>query len=104
MKICETYSGSFIFIIFILLSFATVKDSSSSFDDNEKIYNVFRKQFPLEKQYGVFTHSERLEMLGEAKFMFYHGYDNYMTHAFPMDELNPLDCTGRGPDHDNPDN
>ena len=47
MKICETYSGSFICIVIILLSFATVKDSSSSFDDNEKIYNVFRKQFPL---------------------------------------------------------
>ena len=47
MKICETYSGSFICIVIILLSFATVKDSSSSFDDHEKIYNVFRKQFPL---------------------------------------------------------
>ena len=57
-----------------------------------------------EKQYAVFTDSERLEMLEEARLMFYHGYDNYMTHAFPLDELNPLDCTGRGPDHDNPDN
>jgi len=38
------------------------------------------------------------------KKMFYHGYDNYMLHAFPMDELNPLDCNGRGPDHENPSN
>jgi len=98
MKICETYNIHF--VVTILLSFPTVL----SLESKEKIFNVFRKQFPLEKQYGVFTESERLEMLEEAKLMFYHGYENYMTHAFPLDELNPLDCTGRGPDHDNPDN
>ena len=27
-----------------------------------------------------------------------------MKHAFPLDELNPLDCNGRGPDYANPDN
>jgi len=26
--------------------------------------------------------------------MFYHGFDNYMEHAFPLDELKPLSCTG----------
>ena len=31
-------------------------------------------------------------------------YDNYMKHAFPLDELNPLECSGRGPDYQNPDN
>lgn len=30
--------------------------------------------------------------------MFYHGYNNYMEHAFPLDELKPLSCTGRGPE------
>lgn len=43
-------------------------------------------------------------MLEETRKMFYHGYDNYMRHAFPLDELNPLHCNGRGPDHENPDN
>ncbi|KAL8708366.1 MAG: hypothetical protein Q9220_006746 [cf. Caloplaca sp. 1 TL-2023] len=28
----------------------------------------------------------------EAEHMFYHGYDNYMKHAFPEDELKPLTC------------
>ncbi|KAL8947055.1 MAG: hypothetical protein Q9183_007832, partial [Haloplaca sp. 2 TL-2023] len=28
----------------------------------------------------------------EAEHMFYHGYDNYMRHAFPEDELRPLSC------------
>ena len=58
----------------------------------------------LEKKYGAFSESERLEMLDESKKMFYHGYDNYMKHAFPQDELNPLDCAGRGPDHEHPEN
>lgn len=26
--------------------------------------------------------------------MFYHGYNNYMKHAFPRDELKPMSCTG----------
>ena len=55
---------------------------------------------------------------GKAIF-FQHGYDNYMQHAWPLDELNPLACCGRGeylkyfssqhcqcsgPDTENPDN
>lgn len=40
----------------------------------------------------------------EAKGMFYHGYDNYMQHAYPLDELDPVHCTGRGPDYGNPQN
>lgn len=26
--------------------------------------------------------------------MFYHGFDNYMEYAFPLDELRPMSCTG----------
>ncbi|PIO65438.1 glycosyl hydrolase family 47 [Teladorsagia circumcincta] len=36
--------------------------------------------------------------------MFYFGYENYMSHAFPADELDPIHCTGRGHDHGNPAN
>ncbi|KAL8690852.1 MAG: hypothetical protein Q9218_003802 [Villophora microphyllina] len=28
----------------------------------------------------------------EVEHMFYHGYDNYMEHAFPEDELKPITC------------
>ncbi len=45
MKICETYNINF--VVTILLSFITVQDSSPSLEGNEKVYNVFRKQFPL---------------------------------------------------------
>ena len=34
-------------------------------------------------------------LAGFCRKMFYHGYDNYMKHAFPLDELNPLHCNGR---------
>ena len=45
-----------------------------------------------------------MAILFQVKDMFYFGFDNYMDHAFPMDELNPHNCSGRGPDHQNPDN
>ncbi|EDQ86875.1 uncharacterized protein MONBRDRAFT_33664 [Monosiga brevicollis MX1] len=37
----------------------------------------------------------RLQRREEVRQMFYHGFDNYMEHAFPHDELQPLSCTGR---------
>ncbi|KAI6105659.1 glycoside hydrolase family 47 protein [Pisolithus sp. B1] len=36
--------------------------------------------------------------------LWYHGFDNYMSRAFPFDELSPLSCKGRGPDWENPAN
>ncbi|KAL9126764.1 MAG: hypothetical protein Q9217_004233 [Psora testacea] len=33
------------------------------------------------------------ELRQEAEHMFYHGYDNYMKHAFPEDELRPISCS-----------
>lgn len=39
-----------------------------------------------------------LMMIGDlslqVKEMFYHAFDNYMRHAFPLDELRPMSCTG----------
>ncbi|VDP85783.1 unnamed protein product [Schistosoma mattheei] len=36
--------------------------------------------------------------------MFSFAYDSYLKYGFPYDELNPIDCVGRGYDHENPDN
>ncbi|XP_062522170.1 ER degradation-enhancing alpha-mannosidase-like protein 1 isoform X2 [Corticium candelabrum] len=55
-------------------------------------------------QFQVFPESRRLEMKEAAKRMFYTGYDNYMRYAFPKDELDPIHCTGRGPDFEDPSN
>ncbi|KAI7815960.1 glycoside hydrolase, partial [Gamsiella multidivaricata] len=50
------------------------------------------------------TESRRLLLRNEAKEMFMHGYHGYLNHAFPKDELNPVACTGRGSDRENPNN
>lgn len=34
--------------------------------------------------------------------LFYHGFDNYMNHAFPEDELKPISCLPQTRDRDNP--
>jgi hypothetical protein len=39
--------------------------------------------------------SERRHLRDRARAMFYHGYNSYMDHAFPWDELKPLSCEGR---------
>ncbi|KAG2220761.1 hypothetical protein INT45_012254 [Circinella minor] len=39
-----------------------------------------------------------------TKEMFFHGWDNYLTFAYPEDELNPMLCNGRGSDKLNPSN
>jgi len=83
------------FILYLFLFLVPLVDNT---------YNIFEQRTDLEKKYGSFSESLRLELLQETKDMFYHGYDNYMKHAFPLDELNPLDCNGRGPDYENPDN
>jgi len=38
----------------------------------------------------------------ETRDIFYHGYDNYMEHAFPEDELRPLTCAPLTRDRQNP--
>lgn len=38
----------------------------------------------------------------EAEHMFYHGFDNYMKHAFPEDELKPISCGPLTRDRANP--
>nr|CAD7442668.1 unnamed protein product [Timema bartmani] len=71
----------------------------------EEALNIFKKPLDsLELKYGFFPEQLRIQMLEEAKKMFYFGYDSYMEHAFPLDELNPIKCSGRGPDYNNPSN
>lgn len=54
------------------------------------------------RRYSSFPDTLKAKMKDMAKEMFYFGYDNYMKYAFPEDELNPIDCEGRGPDVQNP--
>ncbi|XP_061730614.1 ER degradation-enhancing alpha-mannosidase-like protein 1 [Nerophis ophidion] len=56
------------------------------------------------RRYSSFSDVLKAAMKEKARSMFYFGYDNYMKYAFPKDELNPIDCEGRGPDVQNPSN
>lgn len=62
------------------------------------------KQDEYVRRYSSFPDSLKTKMREMARDMFYFGYDNYMKYAFPKDELNPIDCEGRGPDVLNPSN
>ena len=52
----------------------------------------------LYSEFAFFPQQARLEMREYVREMFYHGYKGYMKYAFPHDELNPINCSGRGPD------
>lgn len=49
---------------------------------------------------AVIGEKEVAEMRSRARKMFQFGYDNYMFHAYPEDELDPIHCKGRGHDYD----
>ena len=84
---------SFAFFLLPLIQFvqSVVLDSESKNQSDHQL-----------NKYAIFPESLRLKMLDETKKMFYFGYDNYMNFAFPLDELNPIKCEGRGPDYANP--
>lgn len=68
-----------------------------------KFYQTYLNDANYTK-YLHFSTRERLRLKFLAKEMFQFGYDNYMKHAYPLDELDPIHCCGRGPDYMNPDN
>ncbi|KAG7097050.1 hypothetical protein E1B28_004441, partial [Marasmius oreades] len=47
------------------------------------------------------TPQRKLLAREQTRELWYHGFDNYMTFAFPLDELTPLSCSGQGPDWEN---
>ncbi|KAJ7228743.1 alpha mannosidase-like protein [Mycena pura] len=50
------------------------------------------------------TNERILAAREKTRELWYHGFDNYMDFAFPLDELTPLSCAGQGPDWDHPEN
>ncbi|KAH7916186.1 glycoside hydrolase family 47 protein [Hygrophoropsis aurantiaca] len=59
---------------------------------------------PINSRGSAWTTQRKRTFRDSTKRLFYHGFDHYMSHAFPLDELSPLTCTGRGPDWLNPAN
>ncbi|KAF8529066.1 alpha-mannosidase [Hysterangium stoloniferum] len=57
---------------------------------------------PQVKAGSPWTSSKKLTNREKVRDLWTHGFDNYMQHAYPMDELRPLSCVGRGPNYDDP--
>ncbi|RNA04855.1 ER degradation-enhancing alpha-mannosidase 1 [Brachionus plicatilis] len=71
------------------------------------ILNYFKLTNETLKDYDsllYFPEKERIRLKNLAHEMFTFGYDHYMKHAYPLDELDPIHCRGRGPDHLRPEN
>ncbi|KAJ4466510.1 alpha mannosidase-like protein [Lentinula aciculospora] len=58
----------------------------------------------LPSNHSSWTTDRKLAARERTRALWYHGFDNYMDHAFPLDELTPLSCSGLGPDWANPAN
>lgn len=76
------------------------EETASGHRDYMSIF--YHKPDEYDKLYGYFPDALKRKTRDEAKEMFEFAYDNYMKYAFPLDELNPIDCVGRGPDIHNP--
>ncbi|KAM7272538.1 hypothetical protein ACFE04_027201 [Oxalis oulophora] len=63
-------------VVVVILFFNTTSSSSSSSSTS-----------------NLHWAKKRQQMKEKVRHMFYHAYDNYMTHAFPHDELKPLTKT-----------
>lgn len=56
----------------------------------------------LDKKFLELPSRERLKLKNAVKDIFYFAFDSYLKYAYPYDELDPVHCTGRGPDYENP--
>ncbi|RWS26704.1 alpha-mannosidase-like protein, partial [Leptotrombidium deliense] len=109
---CGTLVFTFVLIVLAVTAAESLRSNfgGSSFEylstaKRKSLLSVFlQKPGKYDRQYAAFPEEKRLKMLQATQEMFQFGYDNYMKYAFPKDELNPIDCVGRGPDVDNPSN
>ncbi|XP_054751579.1 ER degradation-enhancing alpha-mannosidase-like protein 1 [Lytechinus pictus] len=90
--------------LYILVVFTSQGQSYVSSWFSNSLFVRKRMSIWHDHKYYHFPESERLRRIEDVKRMFQFGYDNYMKYAFPLDELDPIHCTGRGPDRENPGN
>ncbi|VDB97534.1 unnamed protein product [Peniophora sp. CBMAI 1063] len=65
---------------------------------------ISQRAFTLAASTAGWSSTKKLGIRDKVRELFYHGYNNYLEHAFPFDELAPLSCAGRGPDWYSPSN
>ncbi|KAF0299750.1 ER degradation-enhancing alpha-mannosidase-like protein 1 [Amphibalanus amphitrite] len=82
--------------------FKSILDFGHSLMNSKRLFESAVIASKKSANYMHFHDDVKSKMQEETRKMFYFGYDNYMKHAYPQDELNPIDCDGRGPDVDDP--
>lgn len=76
----------------------------SSPDAVYSYYKLNNQSLEEYNEYLYFSDLERVQLKEKAKSMLAFAYDSYMDFAYPLDELDPIHCRGRGPDHEDPSN
>ncbi|KAG1892556.1 glycoside hydrolase family 47 protein [Suillus subluteus] len=89
MKWDKGYSCTFVFTVLITLNNGVDARQSTNTSPHQET---------------AWTSERKRSFRATTKDLWYHGFNHYMSHAFPLDELSPLSCTGRGPDWENPAN
>ena len=82
--------------------FKSILDFGQSLMNSKRLFESTVIASKKSANYMHFHDDIKSKMQEETRKMFYFGYDNYMRHAYPQDELNPIDCDGRGPDVNDP--
>jgi len=101
VQICSSSSSSFLdYTLFAQLAHE-LGDSSLNAQSIHNYYKLNKDTIDNYNKYLFFPENERQRLKSLAKSMFEFGFDNYMKYAFPMDELDPIHCAGRGPDLNN---
>lgn len=98
---CVKYCSLWTLLLCCIIVTAEDAYSEAKSNQNHGFRSEFWGNYHSEK-WRSFPDSLRLECKEAARKMFYFGYDSYMKYAFPQDELNPIACSGRGPDVLNP--
>ena len=91
IKLKKEMKSAILLLAFLIytLAFVVPTPEEESFMGRKDVF-VFSSENSTE------TEVEKLRemMKEEVKQMFYSGYNNYLRHAFPKDELCPMSCTG----------
>ena len=71
------------------------RSTNHTVTDKNNISNIRSRHIPKPTRYDNIILGLPI-LKNKTRVMFQIAYDSYMKHAFPLDELNPIDCKGRG--------
>ncbi|KAG7910797.1 hypothetical protein KL906_001177 [Ogataea polymorpha] len=64
------------------------------------LVTFFPVTYALSEKYGGFSEPHLKDLRNRTKSLFYHGFNSYMAHGFPYDEVDPLTCEPASRDYE----